>query len=92
MNGHSLAESVQGWEQRIHVVIINGFLQIPEKELGILNIFKNWIINNYGELNLFSKEDFKKELIKAGAVNIKFTVNNGILFGYGSKPFDKKEE
>ena len=68
------------------IVIINGFLHIPKQDLGILNIFRDWIKNNYGELNLFSKEKFRKELDMAGAVNIEFTVNNGILFGYGSKP------
>ena len=67
------------------IVIINGFLKIPNQELGILNIFDDWIKNNYSDITLYSRDDFRKILSEAGAKNIDLEVKNGILFGYGSK-------
>ncbi|MCK4286046.1 MAG: hypothetical protein KAX18_07575 [Candidatus Lokiarchaeota archaeon] len=67
------------------VVIIHGFVPIPNIDHGILNIFVKWVKEIYKGLVFYTEEEFKKELLSAGANNAETFLFKGHLFGVGRK-------
>jgi Fe2+ or Zn2+ uptake regulation protein len=67
------------------VVIIHSYTEIPNINHAIFNIFINWIENIYGELEFYTEEKFKQQLLKAGAKEVDVFVHKGHLFGIGKK-------
>ena len=67
------------------VVIIHGFVPIPNIDHGILNIFIKWVKDIYKGLVFYTEEEFKKELLSAGANNAETFLFKGHLFGVGRK-------
>ena len=67
------------------VVIIHSYTEIPNVNHAIFDIFIKWVENIYEELEFFTEEKFKKELIKAGANEAEVFVYKGHLFGIGRK-------
>lgn len=67
------------------VVIIHGFIPIPNINHGILNIFVKWVKEIYRGVNFYTEEEFKKELVDAGAKTAEAFVYKGHLFGIGRK-------
>jgi len=65
------------------VVIIHGFLPIPKINHGILNIFIKWVDDIYKGLVFYTEEEFKNELLNAGANKTEIFVHQGHLFGVG---------
>ena len=67
------------------VVIIHSYTKIPDINHSIFNIFIKWIENIYDELEFYSEEEFKEELLNAGAKEVDVFVYKGHLFGIGRK-------
>ncbi|MHA2006031.1 MAG: hypothetical protein ACXABO_00855 [Promethearchaeota archaeon] len=67
------------------VVIIHGFVPIPNIDHGILNIFIKWAKEIYKGLAFYTEEELKKELLNAGANKMETFVYKGHLFGVGRK-------
>lgn len=67
------------------VVIIHGFVPIPNIDHGILNIFIKWVKEIYKGLVFYTEEEFKKELLSAGANKTETFLYKGHLFGVGRK-------
>jgi hypothetical protein len=67
------------------VVIIHGFVPIPNIEHGILNIFTKWAKEIYKGLVFYTEEEFQNELLKAGANKTETFIYKGHLFGVGRK-------
>ena len=67
------------------VVIIHGFVPIPNIDHGILNIFVKWVKEIYKGLIFYTEEQFKGELLNAGANKAETFVYKGHLFGVGRK-------
>jgi len=67
------------------VVIIHGFVPIPNIDHGILNIFIKWVKEIYKGLVFYTEEEFKKELLNAGANKTETFQYKGHLFGVGRK-------
>ena len=59
------------------VVIIHSYTEIPKIDHAIFNIFIKWVENIY--------EEFKRELLIAGAKDTEVFVYKGHLFGIGRK-------
>jgi hypothetical protein len=66
-------------------VIIHGFVPIPNIDHGILNIFVKWVKEIYKGLIFYTEEQFKGELLNAGANKAETFVYKGHLFGIGRK-------
>jgi len=66
-------------------VIIHGFVDIPNIDHGILNIFIKWVRDIYKGLEFYTEEEFKQELLDAGAATTVVFVHKGHLFGIGRK-------
>ncbi len=67
------------------IVIIHGFVPIPNIDHGILNIFVKWVKEIYKGLIFYTEEQFKGELLNAGANKAETFVYKGHLFGVGRK-------
>jgi len=67
------------------VVIIHGYIDIPDIDHSYLNIFIKWVKNSYMEIVFYTEEEFKKELLDAGAKETEVFVYKGHLFGIGRK-------
>lgn len=67
------------------VVIVHGFFEIPKIKHGLLNIFATWIKDNYKEIDYYTEEEFKDELVNAGAKEVEIFIKEGYLFGIGRK-------
>ncbi|MBY9014175.1 MAG: hypothetical protein KGD68_00645 [Candidatus Lokiarchaeota archaeon] len=67
------------------VVIIHSYTEIPNVNHAIFDIFIKWVENIYEELEFYTEEKFKQELIKAGAKKAEVFVYKGHLFGIGRK-------
>lgn len=67
------------------VVIIHSYTNVPDINHAFLNIFTNWVKNIYTDIEFYSEEDFKDELLKAGAKEAEVFVYKGHLFGIGNK-------
>ncbi|MFW9949863.1 MAG: hypothetical protein ACFFKA_07045 [Candidatus Thorarchaeota archaeon] len=67
------------------IVIIHGYTKIPEIDHAFFNIFTKWVYNIYKDIVFYSEEEFQKELIGAGANEIKVFLYKGHLFGIGIK-------
>ena len=67
------------------VVIIHSYTEIPKVNHAIFNIFIKWVENIYEELEFYTEEKFKNELLKAGAKQVEVFVYKGHLFGIRSE-------
>jgi hypothetical protein len=67
------------------VVIIHGFVPIPNIDHGILNIFTKWVKEIYKGLVFYTEEEFQNELLNAGAKKTETFLYKGHLFGVGRK-------
>ena len=67
------------------VVIIHSYTEIPKIDHAIFNIFIKWVENIYEELEFYTEEIFKRELLIAGAKDTEVFVYKGHLFGIGRK-------
>ncbi|MFX1489386.1 MAG: hypothetical protein ACFFBI_09575 [Promethearchaeota archaeon] len=67
------------------IVLAYGFVPFSNVDHGILNIFINWVENIYNEIDFYTEEEFKRELIDAGVKTAKILVYKGYLFGIGKK-------
>jgi len=67
------------------VVIIHGYTNVPDIDHAFLNIFTHWVKNIYTDVEFYSEEKFKDELLKAGAKDVEVFVYKGHLFGIGRK-------
>lgn len=67
------------------IVIIHSYTEIPNINHAIFDIFIKWVENIYEELEFYTEEKFRQELIKAGAKETEVFVHKGHLFGIGRK-------
>ncbi|MHA2087427.1 MAG: hypothetical protein ACW972_04070 [Promethearchaeota archaeon] len=67
------------------VVIIHGFVPIPNIEHGILKIFVKWVKEIYKGVVFYTEEEFQNELLNAGANKAETFLYKGHLFGVGRK-------
>jgi len=67
------------------VVIIHGFVPFPNIDHGILNIFIKWAKEIYKGLLFYTEDEFKRELLDAGANKTETFLYKGHLFGVGRK-------
>ena len=67
------------------VVIIHSYTNVPDIDHAFLNIFTKWIKNIYTDIEFYSEEGFKDELLNAGAKEAEVFVYKGHLFGIGRK-------
>jgi Fe2+ or Zn2+ uptake regulation protein len=67
------------------IVIIHSYTEIPNINHAIFDIFIKWVENIYEELEFYTEERFKQELLKAGAKDADVFVYKGHLFGIGQK-------
>jgi len=67
------------------VVIIHGYTNVPDVDHAFLNIFTKWVKNIYTDVEFYSEEKFKDELLKTGAKEAEVFVFKGHLFGIGRK-------
>ncbi len=67
------------------VVIILSYTNVPDIDHAFLNIFTKWVKNIYTDIEFYSEEGFKDELLKAGAKEAEVFVYKGHLFGIGRK-------
>lgn len=67
------------------IVIIYGFLPIPDINHGILNVFIKWVKNIYNDVIFYTEEEFKNELLGAGVKEVDIFTHKGQLFGIGRK-------
>ena len=67
------------------VVIIHGYTKVPDIDHAFFNIFTKWVKDIYKDIVFYTKEEFQKELIAAGAKETKVYIYKGHLFGIGSK-------
>jgi len=67
------------------VVIIHGYTDVPDIDHAFLNIFTHWVNNIYTDVEFYSVEKFKKELLETGAKEVEVFVYKGHLFGIGRK-------
>ena len=67
------------------VVIIHSYTKIPDIDHAFFNIFTKWVKNIYTDIELYSEEEFKDELLKTGAKEAEVFVYKGHLFGIGRK-------
>ena len=67
------------------VVIIHSYTNVPDIDHAFLNIFTKWVKYIYTDIEFYSEEGFKDELLKAGAKEAKVFVYKGHLFGIGRK-------
>ncbi|TKJ22301.1 MAG: hypothetical protein CEE43_07045 [Promethearchaeota archaeon Loki_b32] len=66
-------------------MIIHGFVPIPDINHGILNPFIKWVNYIYKEIEFYTEEECKQELLDAGAKITKAFLHKGHLFGIGRK-------
>ena len=67
------------------VVIIHSYTNVPDIDHAFLNIFTKWVKYIYTDIEFYSEEGFKDELLKAGAKEAEVFVYKGHLFGIGRK-------
>ena len=67
------------------VVIIHGYTNVPDIDHAFLNIFTHWVKNIYTDIEFYSEEKFKDDLLKTGAKEVEVFVFKGHLFGIGRK-------
>lgn len=67
------------------VVVIHSYTEIPSINHAIFDIFVKWVEKIYEELEFYTEEKFKEELLKAGAKQVEIFVHKGHLFGIGRK-------
>jgi len=67
------------------VVIIHSYTNVPDIDHAFLNIFTRWVKYIYTDIEFYSEEGFKDELLKAGAKEAQVFVYKGHLFGIGRK-------
>jgi hypothetical protein len=67
------------------IVIIYGFLPIPDINHGILNVFIKWVKNIYQDVIFFTEEQFKNELLNVGMQEVDVFTHKGHLFAIGKK-------
>jgi len=67
------------------VVIIHGYTDIPDIDQSYFDIFIEWVKNSFKEIVFYTEEEFKKELLDAGAKETEVFVYKGHLFGVGRK-------
>ena len=67
------------------IVIIHGYTKIPDIDHAFFNIFTKWVNDIYKDIVFFTEEEFRNELIAAGAKDTNVYVYKGHLFGVGNK-------
>ncbi len=67
------------------VVIIHSYTKVPDIDHAFFNIFTKWVKNIYTDIEFYSEEEFKDELLKTGAKEAEVFVYKGHLFGIGRK-------
>jgi hypothetical protein len=66
-------------------VIIHSFIDFPKIEHPFFNIFLRQVKEVYTEVIFYTEEEFRKELVDAGAKNIEIIEEKGHLYGIGKK-------
>ena len=64
-------------------VIIHGFLDFPAFDHPFFKIFLKQVKDIYAKVIFYTEEEFKKELVDAGAKKIDIVIDKGHLFGIG---------
>jgi Fe2+ or Zn2+ uptake regulation protein len=67
------------------VVLIHGYTELPDIEHALINIFIKWVKSVYTDIETSSEQNFKDELLKAGAREVKVFMYKGHLFGIAKK-------
>lgn len=66
-------------------VIIHSFIDFPKIDHPFFSIFLEQVKEVYTGIIFYNEEEFKKELLDAGAKNIEIIEEKGHLYGIGKK-------